>query len=66
MIELTKLNDKIFMLNPDLIETVEETPDTVITLVSGKKIIVKESRQEVKNLVISYRKIIFSRMFEED
>ncbi len=65
MIELTKLNENKFILNADLIETIEETPDTVITLVSGKKIIVKESRQEVKNLVISYRKTIFSRMFEE-
>lgn len=60
MIELTKLNENKFILNADLIETIEETPDTVITLVSGKKIIVKESRQEVKNLVISYRKTIFS------
>ena len=66
MIELTKLNEKQFILNADLIETVEETPDTVITLTTGKKIIVKESRQEVKNLVISYRKMIFSRMFEKE
>jgi len=66
MIELTKLNEKKFLLNADLIEVVEETPDTVITLVSGKKIIVKESRQEVKNLVISYRKSIFSNMFAEE
>ena len=65
MIEVTKINDKKIILNADLIETVEETPDTVITLVSGKKIIVKESRQDVKNLVISYRKIIFSNMMEK-
>ena len=65
MIEVTKINDKKIILNADLIETVEETPDTVITLVSGKKIIVKESRQDVKNLVISYRKIIFSDMMEK-
>ncbi len=42
MIELTKLNENKFILNADLIETIEETPDTVITLVSGKKIIVKK------------------------
>ena len=66
MIEVTKLNEKKLILNADLIETVEETPDTVITLVSGKKIIVKESRQEVKNLVISYRKMIFSNMTKEN
>ena len=47
-------------VNTSLIETVEETPDTVITLTSGKKIIVKESRQDVKNLVKLARKEIFA------
>ncbi len=61
MIEVTKLNGEMILLNSDLIETVEETPDTVITLTSGKKIIVKEGRQEVKNLVKSYRKDIFAK-----
>lgn len=60
MIELTKLNDIKFSVNADIIEFVEETPDTVITLTTGKKIIVKESRQEVTNLVISYKKAIYS------
>lgn len=57
MIELTKLNGTPILVNADLIEIVEETPDTVITLTNGKKIIVKERRQEVKNLVKSYRKV---------
>ena len=48
------------LLNPDLIEIVEETPDTVLTLTTGRKIIVKESRQDVKNLVKLYRKDIFA------
>lgn len=60
MIELTKINDVQFTLNADVIEFVEETPDTVITLTTGKKIIVKESRQDVTNLVISYRRAIYS------
>ena len=60
MIEVTKLNGVPILINPDLIETVEETPDTVISFTTGKKIIVKESRQEVKNLVKSYRKDIFA------
>ncbi len=60
MIEITKLNDVKILVNPDLIELVEETPDTVITLTTGRKIIVKESRQDVKNLVKSYRKEIFA------
>jgi flagellar protein FlbD len=59
MIEVTKLNDKKILINSDLIEVVEETPDTVITFTTGKKIIVKESRQDIKNLVISYKKEFF-------
>lgn len=55
MIDVTKMNGGSITVNADLIETVEETPDTIITLTTGKKIIVKESRQEVKNLVESYR-----------
>ena len=61
MIELTKINDVKITLNADIIEAVEETPDTVITLNTGKKVIVKESRQEVTNLVISYKQEIFSK-----
>ena len=60
MIEVTKLNDVKILINPDLIELVEETPDTIVTLTTGRKIIIKESRQEVKNLVKSYRKDIFA------
>ncbi|MCR5503359.1 MAG: flagellar FlbD family protein [Lachnospiraceae bacterium] len=59
MIELTKLNGQKVLINPDLMELVEETPDTVIAFTTGRKIIVKESRQEIKNLVLSFRKDIF-------
>ena len=61
MIEVTKLNGKKLIVNAELIETIEETPDTVISFVTGKKIIVKESRQEVKNLVILYKKELLIR-----
>ena len=60
MIEVTKINGVKILVNPHLLEVVEETPDTVLTLTTGKKIIVKESRQEIKNLVNSYRKDIFA------
>ncbi len=60
MIEVTKLNGVKILVNPLLFEVVEETPDTVITLTTGKKIIVKESRQEIKNLVKLDRKDIFA------
>ena len=56
---MTKLSGQKILVNPDLLEMVEETPDTVVTLTTGKKIIVKESRQEIKNLVKSYRRDIF-------
>lgn len=58
MIDITKMNGTVLTVNDNLIETIEETPDTVITLTTGKKIIVKESRQEVKNLVKLYEKEI--------
>lgn len=58
MIELTKLNGEKISVNFFLIEIIEETPDTIITLTTGRKIIIKESRQEVENLVKSYRKDI--------
>lgn len=59
MIELTKLNDMKFTVNADIIELVEETPDTVVSLTTGRKLIVKESRQEVTDRVIAYRRAIF-------
>ncbi len=59
MIEVTKINGQKILVNPHLFEVVEETPDTVLTLTTGRKIIIKESRQEIKNFVKSYRKDIF-------
>ena len=59
MIELTKINGSTVLINCDLIEYVEETPDTVVTLTTGRKLIVKESRQEIKNLVKCYKQEIY-------
>ena len=56
MIDVTKMNGMNITINSDLIETVEDTPDTVITLTTGRKIIVKESRQTIKNLVTSFKR----------
>ncbi|EAX48659.1 flagellar FlbD family protein [Thermosinus carboxydivorans Nor1] len=60
MIKLTrfKSGNHEFVLNADLIETVEETPDTVITLTTGKKLIVEESMNEVVRRVMEYRRAI--------
>jgi flagellar protein FlbD len=56
MIELTKLQDQKIVVNAELIEFVESTPDTMITTTSGKKLIVKESVEEVIRKVILYRR----------
>ncbi len=58
MIEVTRLNDTKLLVNAELIELVEETPDTVLTLTTGRKLVVKESRQEVRDLVKSYKRDI--------
>lgn len=63
MIMLTKFNSEAqkkgeFVLNAEVIETVEETPDTVITLINGKKLIVGESMEEVVRQVMKYRRAL--------
>lgn len=59
MIEVTRLNGVRFSVNCDLIETVEETPDTVITLTNGKKFVVLENMEQIKSLVIDFKRQIF-------
>ena len=51
MIFLTKLDGTAFMLNENLIETVNETPDTVIVLENGHSFIVRESMEEIQNII---------------
>lgn len=59
MIELSRLNGKQFILNCELIQTIESTPDTLITLRSGEKLMVREPAQEVVRLTVEYRKRLF-------
>ncbi len=56
MIQLTRTNGAQFYLNPELIQTVEKTPDTIITLINSKKIIVKDTPQEIAERFIEYRR----------
>ena len=60
MIKLTrfKTKDHEFVLNAELIETVEETPDTVITLINGNKVLVEEGMDDIIRLVIEYRRAL--------
>ncbi len=55
MIELTRLNGNSMLLNSDLIKTAEASPDTMITLINGEKLIVREALSEVMERVLSYR-----------
>jgi flagellar protein FlbD len=59
MIRLTRLNGGPFLLNPDLIEHVEVTPDTVINLTTGHQFMVRESAEEVVSRVLEFRRAIF-------
>ena len=56
MIKVTRLNDSELVINAELIEFVEATPDTIISLTTGKKIMVKESTDEVIKRVKAYKK----------
>ncbi len=63
MIKLTKFNSESnkkgdFVLNAEIIETIEETPDTVITLLNGKKLIVDQPMDEVVRRVMMYRRAL--------
>ncbi|MCR5836720.1 MAG: flagellar FlbD family protein [Lachnospiraceae bacterium] len=62
MIEVTRLNNDKILINSDLIELVEETPDTVISFNNGKKLLVKDSKEQIKYKVIEYKREIFSNL----
>ncbi|MBR0171915.1 MAG: flagellar FlbD family protein [Lachnospiraceae bacterium] len=58
MIELTKMDSRKMLLNEAVIETVEETPDTVIRLTTGNKYIVKESKQDIMEKIQAFQRAI--------
>jgi len=58
VIRLTRLNGKEFILNAELIRTVEERPDTTVTLINGDTLVVKENMQEVVHRAIEYGRAI--------
>ncbi|MGD0212155.1 MAG: flagellar FlbD family protein [Terriglobales bacterium] len=58
MIQLTRLNNHPLVVNSDLIKFVEQAPDTLITLVNGDKIVVRESAQDVLERVVYFRRSV--------
>ncbi len=60
MIELRRLNNQPIVVNADLIESLEATPDTVVTLTSGNKLLVRDSIAEIKEKVVAYKRAIYA------
>ena len=59
MIRLTKLNGVQFILNCELIETIEQTPDTIISTTNGKKFVVTETIEKIVEKVLRYKRKIY-------
>lgn len=55
MISVTRLDGKKYWINPHMIESMEKMPDLTITLLSGKKVVVRDSPEEIIEQIISYR-----------
>jgi flagellar protein FlbD len=59
MIAVTRLDGIPILLNEDLIETIEQTPDTVLSLVNGDKLIVRDEPAQLVQRVIDFRRVVF-------
>ncbi|MEK6309737.1 MAG: flagellar FlbD family protein [Curtobacterium sp.] len=66
MIVVTRLNGSGFAVNPDLVERIQETPDTTLIMVDGAKYIVRESMDEVIDLIAAYRARIVGMAYGTD
>jgi len=69
VIQLTRFNNSELWLNPLLIESVEPTPDTIVTLAHGHKYVVRETPQEVAAQIMTFMKqigLVGSRIRKED
>ena len=62
MIQLTRLNGHVFTLNAEMIQEIEATPDTIVTLTNGQKIMVREPVDEIRRAVVAYKREIFGRL----
>ena len=62
MIKVTRINDQELVINADLIEFVEATPDTIISLTTGKKVMVREAIDEIITRVAEFKRLVAARM----
>jgi flagellar protein FlbD len=58
MIEVTRLDGTIYFINPHMIEYIERNPDTTLVMLSGKRVIVRESVGEIIDRIVDYRRRI--------
>ncbi len=56
MVKLTRLNNTILVVNGELIEFIEATPDTIVTLTTGRKVVVRETVDDVIEMVVAYKR----------
>ncbi len=66
MIEVTRLNGNVMILNSDLIKTAESSPDTMLTLITGEKMIVRESCAEILEKVLAFRSLLLAAIAARD
>lgn len=59
MVKITKLNGKEIYVNSDLIEFIETTPDTIITLITGKKVLVKDNVQDLLERIVDFKQKVY-------
>lgn len=65
MITIHRLDGTELVLNAELIENLEQKPDTIITLTNGKRLVARESLDEVRKLIIEYRRTVNNRKTEQ-
>lgn len=63
MIQLTSINGKSFLLNSSLIYRIDRSPDSIITLRDGQKVMVQETAEEIAQLYLDYQKRLVGRIF---
>ena len=65
MIEVTRLDGKVYYVNPHQIEYIECNPDTTLIMLSGKRLVVNESYEQVRERIVAYRRLVGAFKSEE-
>jgi flagellar protein FlbD len=65
MIKVTRLNDAVLMINVEMIQSLQATPDTVITFTNHDRLMVKEPLEEISQRIVEYQRAVNSKYFSE-